>query len=58
MDIILYDCVDDVDDYVDDDGGDDAIEDHFQGNWFVSMLCTEECIHCLKAWVSPLDRRR
>ena len=49
---------DDVDDDVDDDGGDDAIEDHFQGNWFVSMLCTEECIHCLKAWVSPLDRRR
>ena len=36
----------------------DAIADHFQLNWFVLSVRAQECIHCLKAWRSPIHSLR
>ena len=38
--------------------GNDAIADHFQLNWFVLSVRAQECIHCLKAWRSPIHSLR
>ena len=38
--------------------GNDAIADHFQLNWFVLSVGAQECIHCLKAWRSPIHSLR